>query len=595
MKLVIASLVTASLLTTPFASAIDPSVDPAVTAWIKQHAIPFKSSQAGNGFDDLAPLKKVVGDARIVALGEPTHGTREAFQMKHRLLEFLVDEMGFSIFSIEANMPEAYALNDYVIDGKGDPKRLIAGMYFWTWNTEEVLAMVEWMRQWNQSHPPETGKPRLQFTGFDMQTQTVAKRLTEEFLKQHDADYYKKVQPELDRLDAYSPFGAAGAGFGCATGKFPVEDARGKKIRFSGWIKSEEVSSWAGLWWRVDGPTPFFDNMSTRGLKGTTDWEERVIEVDVPADASAIYFGLVMPGEGKAWFDSLKVEIDGSPWSNPDFDLGFENLQPRGIIAADPMRGKPSPSYPGTLDEQVTHSGKSSFRLERVVRPGALEPAEAEVIAKGVLDHMTAARDEYLKNSDAKSVDWAIQNARVVYQWTGLATNEDGGGFGHRDACMADNAEWILAQNPGQKMVIWAHNGHVSRSTAYGTQWMGWHMEKKFPGQMVIFGFTTGAGQYTAMGGEDGKRGLRSDHELQAPTTGSVESFLAAAGEPLLFLDIRSTSKDDPATAWAATNAPMRSIGAMAMKQQFYPIVPKDLYDILVWQEKTTASVLLGR
>ncbi len=53
-------------------------------------------------------------ERRIVSLGESTHGSREIFQMKHRMLEFLVTEMGFSIFSIEASMPESYAVGDYV-------------------------------------------------------------------------------------------------------------------------------------------------------------------------------------------------------------------------------------------------------------------------------------------------------------------------------------------------------------------------------------------------------------------------------------------------------------------------------------------------
>ena len=142
---------------------------PAELEWLKQNVVPLRSCEAGQGFEDLAPLKRMVGDARIVALGECTHGTREVFQMKHRILEYLASQCGFTIFSIEANMPEAYRLNDYVLKGKGDPAKLIGGMYFWTWNTEEVLAMVQWMRQFNLS-----GKGRLEFTGFDMQTPDVA-------------------------------------------------------------------------------------------------------------------------------------------------------------------------------------------------------------------------------------------------------------------------------------------------------------------------------------------------------------------------------------------------------------------------------------
>src|SRR5436190_12670961 len=87
---------------------------PAQLAWLKANAIEIKTVDAGTGFADLQKLKAAVGDARIVSLGEATHGTREIFQMKHRLIEFLASELGFTIFSIEANMPEAYRLNDYV-------------------------------------------------------------------------------------------------------------------------------------------------------------------------------------------------------------------------------------------------------------------------------------------------------------------------------------------------------------------------------------------------------------------------------------------------------------------------------------------------
>ena len=72
-----------------------------VVDWIRAHAIRLQTPEAGHGFADMQPLKKVVGNARIVALGEPTHGTREFFQLKHRMVEFLATEMGFTIFSLQ--------------------------------------------------------------------------------------------------------------------------------------------------------------------------------------------------------------------------------------------------------------------------------------------------------------------------------------------------------------------------------------------------------------------------------------------------------------------------------------------------------------
>jgi erythromycin esterase len=56
--------------------------------WLKANAIPFDTTEPNHSFEDLMPLKTIIGDARIVALGEATHGTHEFFQMKHRMLEF---------------------------------------------------------------------------------------------------------------------------------------------------------------------------------------------------------------------------------------------------------------------------------------------------------------------------------------------------------------------------------------------------------------------------------------------------------------------------------------------------------------------------
>jgi erythromycin esterase len=151
-----------------------PSLDPPpaeVVEYIGKHGITLKTVEAGSGFDDMAALAKLVGKAKIVALGEATHGSREIFQMKHRLLEYLVEKLGFSVFAIEANQPECRAINDYVLSGKGTAKEALAGIYFWTWNTEEVLAMIEWMRAYNADAKHRT---KVQFTGFDMQTSRVA-------------------------------------------------------------------------------------------------------------------------------------------------------------------------------------------------------------------------------------------------------------------------------------------------------------------------------------------------------------------------------------------------------------------------------------
>lgn len=156
----------------------------AARSWLATNAIRLETVEAGHGFADLQPLKQIIGPARIVALGEATHGTREFFQLKHRMLEFLVAEMGFDIFAIEATMPESFDINDYVLTGRGDPEKALAGIYFWTWDTEEVRTMIEWMRSYN-ADPKHTRK--VKFYGFDMQSAPRAAKVT--------LDYLRKVDP----------------------------------------------------------------------------------------------------------------------------------------------------------------------------------------------------------------------------------------------------------------------------------------------------------------------------------------------------------------------------------------------------------------
>ena len=169
----------------------------ATRSWLATNAVRLETVEAGHGFADLQPLKPIIGSARVVALGEATHGTREFFQLKHRMLEFLVTEMGFNIFAIEATMFESFDINHYVLTGEGDSARALAGIYFWTWDTEEVRAMIEWMRSYNAN---TNHARKVRFYGFDMQSPARAARAVHEYLQRVDPDAAKTLGPVLLRL-----------------------------------------------------------------------------------------------------------------------------------------------------------------------------------------------------------------------------------------------------------------------------------------------------------------------------------------------------------------------------------------------------------
>lgn len=171
------------------------SPDSRQLSWLRSWSVPFDTADPAHGDSDLAGLDRVIGDAQIVGLGEGTHGTREFFQMKQRIVQYLVQRKGFTTFAIEASMPEAGKLNDYVINGNGDPRRLLAGMHFWTWDTQEFLGLIRWIRDYNAS-----GKGPVAFTGFDCQFPDTAIADVESFLQSVDPSTNAAVTLQYRRV-----------------------------------------------------------------------------------------------------------------------------------------------------------------------------------------------------------------------------------------------------------------------------------------------------------------------------------------------------------------------------------------------------------
>ncbi|MFD9518106.1 erythromycin esterase family protein [Streptomyces sp. NPDC059979] len=173
-----------------------------VTAWLARSALPLTSLTAGAPTTDLQPLKSVLGGVRIVGLGEATHGTREFFQLKHRLLEFLVTELGFSVFAMEASASAGEAVDAYVRKGTGDAAKVLAGLGFWTWRTQEVLAMLAWMRTYNQGRPDGE---KVRFVGIDPQKCGDSLAMLDAFLRKAAPDRVAGLHSTLGVLATAHP------------------------------------------------------------------------------------------------------------------------------------------------------------------------------------------------------------------------------------------------------------------------------------------------------------------------------------------------------------------------------------------------------
>lgn len=167
---------------------LDPVAPPgptprAVREWVRSHTTPLVATPGAPLPNDLAAIRALVGDARVVGVGEATHGTREIFQLKHRLFELLVRDHGFNVFAIEIGLPEGFALDDYVLTGRGDPERMLAGQFVAVWQSDELLDLVRWMRAWNETHTR-----KLRFYGLDIRAGIRAARETFAYLARVDRD-----------------------------------------------------------------------------------------------------------------------------------------------------------------------------------------------------------------------------------------------------------------------------------------------------------------------------------------------------------------------------------------------------------------------
>lgn len=105
------------------------------------------------------------------------------------------------------------------------------------------------------------------------------------------------------------------SGFGTYMQMHQPGEWAGKKLKMTGYVKTENVDGWCGMWCRVDGADGKemvdFDNMGDRPIKGTTDWTKYEIIINVSKDASAIAYGVLVGGKGTAYFDDITFEVLG--------------------------------------------------------------------------------------------------------------------------------------------------------------------------------------------------------------------------------------------------------------------------------------------
>lgn len=143
----------------PMAKAADQALATAIAA----------SSERFDAIDsaDLDALLRRIGDARVVLLGEATHGTAEFYRMRARISRELIERKGFSFIAIEGDWPDAARIDHYVRHAETPPSEWTAFARFpmWMWRNREVREFVDWLRKHNADVEADR---RVAFHGLDL-------------------------------------------------------------------------------------------------------------------------------------------------------------------------------------------------------------------------------------------------------------------------------------------------------------------------------------------------------------------------------------------------------------------------------------------
>ena len=150
----------------------------AVVRWIEHNAHPLDTVDPTAPLDDLAPLRRAVGHASIVGLGEPAHEVAEVTTLKHRALRYLVERMGFRSIAWEDDWTLGLEIDAYVRTGDGDVDEILSRTGG-GWATREVADVLTWLRDFNTGRP---ASDQIRFVGVE---------------------YYTTWLPAYDMVDSY--------------------------------------------------------------------------------------------------------------------------------------------------------------------------------------------------------------------------------------------------------------------------------------------------------------------------------------------------------------------------------------------------------
>jgi erythromycin esterase-like protein len=187
----------------------------AVRAAAQWFPSPSGGGVAGRSMEAFATLLDLIGDARLVMIGEATHGTDEFYSIRAALTKALIRSKQFNLVAAEADWPDAYRINRWVRHRSADadaPAALAAFVRFprWMWRNTVVVDFVEWLRRYNAKR---MASDRIGFYGLDLYSLHASIAAVLEYLRKVDPDAAARAR---HRYSCFEHFGLDPQSYGYA-------------------------------------------------------------------------------------------------------------------------------------------------------------------------------------------------------------------------------------------------------------------------------------------------------------------------------------------------------------------------------------------